>query len=86
MKFKKIARKKKFFEVHWVDSVSSGQWKTIEGVRKFSSKEFRIVTKGFLIMKNKKVVTIASSIGEDDTYISMVGIPRGCIKKIKFLS
>ncbi|OGM08831.1 hypothetical protein A2Z67_02380 [Candidatus Woesebacteria bacterium RBG_13_36_22] len=86
MRFKKIRNKKKFVEVHWVDSVSSGQWKSIDGIKKFSSKEFRIVTKGFLIMKNKKVVTIASSIGEDNTYISMIGIPRGCIKKIKFLN
>lgn len=86
MKFKKIARKKKFVEVHWVDSVSSARWRNIDEVKDFSSKEFKIVTRGFLIMESKKVITIGSTIGEDDTYISMVGIPRGCIKKIKFLS
>jgi len=86
MKFKKIKNKKKFVEVHWVDSISSARWRTVDEVKDFSSKEFRIVTMGFLIMENKKVVTIASTIGEDDAYISMMGIPRGCIKKIKFLS
>jgi hypothetical protein len=86
MKFKKIARKKKFVEVHWVDSVSSARWRNIDEVKDFSSKEFKIVTRGFLIMESKKVITIGSTIGEDNGYMSMVGIPRGCIKKIKFLN
>lgn len=66
-------------EVEWVDSAGIHRWK--EGPPRCGTLECTSV--GMLAEKTRKQVTVVLSVGENDTWDSMVTIPRACVKRIR---
>ena len=74
-----------FVEVIWVDSVSDSKWRALGSLPELAT----IQSRGWLIIRDKKKVTIAATRGGYTDGTEAVGevttIPRGCIRSIKEL-
>lgn len=84
---KKNERFHRFVEVTWWDSHSSANWRSWDETLEQHKDPCICVTIGFLIKQDKFAVSVASSIGPNTgTYGGVWTIPRGMVKRIRYLT
>ncbi len=72
----------KIVQVRWEDSHSSGAWVEPEQV---ASWPIIIETVGYLFAKDKRTISIASSMSKTGDFSGVIKIPRSCIRKMRTL-
>ncbi len=70
--------------VHWLDSYVRDDWQTPSEAKE--QVPSHCMTVGFLIIKSKEKVIIASGKSEGGNLSSTWAIPRACVKKIQYLT
>lgn len=69
--------------IEWVDSQSCGSWVSREEAEKDTVATCKTV--GWLVKKNREVVTTAASCSSNDNYGDRMSMPRSVVKSIKVL-
>jgi len=81
---KKDLRSMPKVEIVWIDSCTSGRWRTLDD---YQDNEGLVECHsiGYMTKKNKKEVQVVQQISREARVADSITIPRSCIKKIRRL-
>ncbi len=70
-------------EIIWEDTTSYMGWRTQDNIKKL--KLSRCNTVGYFQNQNKKSITVAKCVADDNDALDCQSVNRGCIKRVKRL-
>ena len=78
-----MAKKLQLVEVEWTDAQIGGGWNTRE---RYADKGIaKCRTAGYLLVRDKRSITIMQNVCDDGTVSDSMTIPAGCVKRVRRL-
>ena len=75
-------KKNTLVKVNWVDTITQRGWQDRNSIE--DELASRCTSVGYVVADNKKVITIAGTVGSNDSHtLDAITIPKGCITKIR---